>query len=245
MVIISPTIDPSTSVLRFRAHPRLELSLHEKGIHYIQAERMIGRSGGYICRIVDRSKTISHESAHALASILEESLDALFELADHSVWLYGEWLEGRVIRLDGEHARFWSKVNPRGENGCWDWIGSRNRAGYGQYMLNGAPHHASRVAYQIVHEKVGRDVSVCHRCDNPPCVNPEHLFAGTHTDNMQDMLAKGRKASPAKLTDDEAREIRASTPYETPAIVAAALRYNVSETAIRRLLRRESYKHVE
>lgn len=63
---------------------------------------------------------------------------------------------------------------------------------YGVFLVNGRSINAHRFAYQIAHGPVPDDMFVCHRCDNPPCVNPAHLFLGTHVDNMQDMISKGR-----------------------------------------------------
>lgn len=96
--------------------------------------------------------------------------------------------------------RFWSKVDKSGE--CWLWTGSADESGYGSFRVGKKIEYAHRVSYSIANgvslswEGYSAKSSVCHRCDNPRCVNPAHLFLGTHTDNMSDCVSKGRKNAP-------------------------------------------------
>lgn len=90
--------------------------------------------------------------------------------------------------------RFWAKVERRGADECWPWLGLLNRAGYGKFQFaTNKPRLAHRVA---LHLESGVDLDadyvVLHRCDNPRCVNPKHLSIGTHADNVKDMALKGR-----------------------------------------------------
>ncbi|MCO7215334.1 HNH endonuclease [Halomonas sp. OfavH-34-E] len=93
--------------------------------------------------------------------------------------------------------RFHSKyqINPR--TGCWEWTDAlSSRGGYGRIKYRGEAHRAHRVSYMIHKGAIPDGMVVCHQCDNPACVNPDHLWLGTHMDNNQDMIKKGRGRYP-------------------------------------------------
>lgn len=85
--------------------------------------------------------------------------------------------------------RFWSYVDKR-STGCWEWTGGR-RGGYGIFRLRGSTVSSHRLSYFLANGPFKH--LVLHRCDNPPCVNPDHLFIGTHRDNTDDAFQKGRR----------------------------------------------------
>src|SRR5262245_6642261 len=93
------------------------------------------------------------------------------------------------------------KVMP---NGCWEWQGRRSRDGYGRMTITESrrPHTrpAHRVAWEHFNGPIPENMLVCHKCDNPPCINPAHLFLGTHRDNFRDMREKGRSATGSRNT---------------------------------------------
>lgn len=80
------------------------------------------------------------------------------------------------------------------DRGCWEWAGAREKDGYGTLEWNGKKRKAHRLAYEYFIGPVD-NLLVCHHCDNPPCINPQHLFLGTHKDNHLDSVIKGRRAT--------------------------------------------------
>lgn len=92
--------------------------------------------------------------------------------------------------------RFWAKVDKRGPDECWPWLGATNgNMGHGQLTVAQRRHYAHRAAWELAHGPIPPGFFVCHHCDNPPCCNSAHLFLGTARDNAQDMVAKGRHVS--------------------------------------------------
>lgn len=99
-------------------------------------------------------------------------------------------------------------------SGCWEWAGYCNPDGYGQRKINGKTLRAHRMSYTVYSGEIPEGLCVLHKCDNPKCCNPEHLFIGTHSDNMKDMWDKNRhprEKNPelsAKLTKDQVMYVR-------------------------------------
>lgn len=134
--------------------------------------------------------------------------------------------------------RFWRRVDKT--QGCWLWRGPVTSDGYGKVyiiLFSQKIYSASRVAWVLTHGPIPSGMEICHHCDNPPCVRPEHLFLGTHADNMQDASKKkrfndrrGENGNRAKLTEQQVREILALRGQITQRELAR--KFNVSKRAI-------------
>jgi len=149
--------------------------------------------------------------------------------------------------------RFWPKVQRGGSTECWLWTVYRSRQGYGIFGLpgrEGGHALAHRVAWELVNGPIPDGFHVLHHCDNPPCVNPAHLFLGTDADNSHDKVVKGRAShlrgedsGMAKLTEQDVREIRrlSALGYEQRPL---GRMFGVCKSAIGYIVRRETWKHV-
>lgn len=94
----------------------------------------------------------------------------------------------------GTEESFWAKVARHEGNACWEWRAQKSPSGYGKVTFRGRSWRAHRLAYVFEHGAIPAGLLICHHCDNPGCVRPDHLFAGESKDNSQDMVRKGRAA---------------------------------------------------
>lgn len=95
---------------------------------------------------------------------------------------------------DKQIERFWNGVDRMGDDDCWDWTGHRSPSGYGRITIDYKGYRTNRLAWMVTNGPIPDGLFACHKCDNPACCNPKHLFLGTHDDNMRDMAEKGRSA---------------------------------------------------
>lgn len=149
--------------------------------------------------------------------------------------------------------RFWLKVDRRGDDECWPWTASRHGCGYGQIWEGGDLRRmlgAHRVSWEMHFGPVPADRHVLHHCDNPPCVNPWHLFLGTATDNMRDMWAKergrplrGEMNGRSKLSVEDVVTIR-KEHASGRTVAAIARERRMANNSIRDIVTGRHWRHV-
>ena len=146
---------------------------------------------------------------------------------------------------------FWDQVEPV-DSGCYEWTGKLEKSGYGRVSWYGKKRLAHRVAMFLSSKLADLDTKllVLHRCDNPKCCNPRHLFLGTHSDNTRDAVSKGRQFIPdnrgarsgnAKLTLEQADEIRTKYAFGYGPQQKIAAEYGVSQMVISKIVRGVTY----
>ncbi len=160
----------------------------------------------------------------------------------------GHWTKKHAREIPTtQEQRFWARVQKSSD--CWTWASTKAPNGYGVLRYKGHTASAHRISWELANGPVPAGLYVCHRCDNPACVNPEHLFLGTPAENTEDARVKGRLAhgeriSLAKLTDSQVRQIRALYASGNCTYVQLALQFGVTKGTIGKVINRNTWAHI-
>ena len=147
--------------------------------------------------------------------------------------------------------RFFGRINIQGDDDCWLWEGAKCKDDYGQIRINHKDKRVHRLMWEMVNGPIPDGYFICHHCDNPPCVNPKHLFLATPKQNSQDCVSKNRFKSNigelnprAKLTLEQVEEIRELYKRKKPTLISLAEIYKVSIQCIFRIVNYISWKSI-
>ena len=145
--------------------------------------------------------------------------------------------------------RFYDKIDIKSETECWNWRACKLN-GYGQFKVSGKTTSAHRYMYELVKGRIPKGIHVLHTCDNPSCVNPNHLFLGTHKENMEDKVRKGRmvdisgeKCGTSKLKETDILIIRELSEKGYSGVMLSTL-FLVTPGAINQILNRRTWRHI-
>jgi len=156
---------------------------------------------------------------------------------------------------DSQKKRFWKNIDKKEKEQCWQWKLAVDKDGYGRYNIGSKPNKTAmkvgshRLSFLLHYGYLPSEKLLCHKCDNPKCCNPHHLFAGSHMDNLKDMYRKnrakvGEACSNSKLTTEKVLRIRKL--YETGkwSKVALGKEFNVSDKTIGNIVYNKKWKHI-
>lgn len=143
--------------------------------------------------------------------------------------------------------RFWSRVDKSaGDDTCWPWTAAKLPNGYGAAWREGRSQKAHRVAWELTFGSIPAGSLICHHCDNRLCCNPSHLYAGSHWDNTQDMVRRGRhnRDGKAHLTPSQVLEIRRRHALGGVTLQQLGDEFGVTDVCIHFVVTRKTWRHL-
>jgi len=186
----------------------------------------------------------------------------VFGVSSHSVYValrrMGITRDAKVARgmstKQDPQRRFLNKIRIVPETGCWEWEAKLMQSGYGGFYIDGKTTTAHRAGWILFKGDVPKTIEVCHKCDNPKCVNPDHMFLGTHEENMKDAwrkerfsnrkIQRGEEVGTSKLTNNDVLEIRKLHSGDNKTMGEIAAIFDVTKGTIWKVLSGRSWKHV-
>ncbi len=147
--------------------------------------------------------------------------------------------------------RIWKHINKKSDIECWEWMGVKDKNGYGRIRINKKMYSSHRIIYELICGPIPESICVCHSCDNPSCCNPNHLFLGSQSDNIKDMIIKGRwrKANnfkelngAHKLTQQQVNKIRNLYSTSLYTYKELAIKFKMCKESIGHIIRYETWR---
>jgi len=195
----------------------------------------------------DVLEELHHNQRKTLAEIAE-----LFDVTVSTVWRHAQLNGIETSRSEPVKERFEQRYEIDDETGCWEWTGTMMGGGYGQMSVNNRNEGAHRISYRLHNGEIPEGAFICHTCHNPPCVNPDHLYAGDAASNAQDAIEngdwpeiRGSDTGNSELTEDDVREMRGR--YADGEVTYEDLKreYDVSLGTVSRAIRGIDWEHVD
>jgi len=149
--------------------------------------------------------------------------------------------------------RLYLYININSKDDCWEWVGYKRKDGYGEITIDKKTFRSHRLIYIDTYGSIPEGMCICHSCDNPSCCNPNHLFMGTHVDNMKDCRNKcrtgggsrpGEECGKHKFTNEEILDIRKKYKTGLYSQRNLAKEYNMSQTNIKDIINRKIWRHI-
>ncbi len=145
--------------------------------------------------------------------------------------------------------KFWQKVDKTAPNGCWNWMAGCTSGGYGEFWFGKKIWSTHRLAWWLTYGYIPKNKMILHKCDNRRCVNPEHLYPGTNTDNMRDRLNRGKcprgETHPnSKMTVKKVIELRQRYAAGNETVMELGLIYGMSQSSVSNIINKVQWGHI-